>query len=101
MANRSPIGNALRCERDVAWTVCGDGSLSAQVEFLEEIVALVIDDDEGGEVLDLDAPDRLHTKLWIFHHFDLLDAVLGQIGRRSTNRGEIEAAMLLAGFAYL
>jgi hypothetical protein len=26
-------------------------------EAAEEVVALVVDDDEGGEVLDLDAPD--------------------------------------------
>ena len=32
----------------------------SQVELLEEVVALVIDDDEGREILDLDAPDRLH-----------------------------------------
>src|SRR3546814_19358627 len=33
----------------------GDGG-AAEVE---EVVALVVDDDEGGEVLDLDLPDRL------------------------------------------
>src|SRR3954451_3977378 len=39
---------------------------SAEIELLEEVVALVVDDDEGGKVLDLDAPDRLHAELGIF-----------------------------------
>ena len=43
----------------------------------EEVVALVVDDDEGGEVLDLDPPDRLHAELGVLEHLDLADAVLG------------------------
>src|SRR3979409_693176 len=52
-----------------------------QIQLLEKIVALVVDDDEGGEILHLDAPDRLHAELGIFHGLDLLDAVLGEVGR--------------------
>ncbi len=37
----------------------------------EEVVALVVDDDEGGEVLDLDLPDRLHAELGVLEHLDL------------------------------
>jgi hypothetical protein len=36
------------------------------------------DDDEGGEVLDFDASDRLHPELRILDHLHLLDRVLGE-----------------------
>src|ERR1700730_17153752 len=36
----------------------GHRSPSPQIQFLEEIVALVVDDDEGRKILDFDAPDR-------------------------------------------
>src|SRR5437899_11348583 len=72
---------------------------SPQIQFLEEIIALVVDDDEGRKIHDLDAPDRFHTKLGIFHDFDLLDAMLGEVRRGAADRAEIEAAVLLAGLA--
>jgi hypothetical protein len=59
----------------------------------EEVVALVVDDDEGREVLDLDLPDRLHAELGVLEHLDLLDAVLGQARRRAADRAEVEAAV--------
>ena len=34
----------------------------------EEVVALVVDDDERREVLDLDLPDRLHAELGVLEH---------------------------------
>src|SRR6266403_88985 len=73
---------------------------SAQIQFLEEVVALVVDDDEGREILDLDAPDRFHAEFGIFDDLDLLDAVLGEVRRRPADRTEIKAAVLLAGLAY-
>src|SRR5512134_1497242 len=73
-------------------------SMLARLQELgEEVVALVVDDDERREVLDLDPPDRLHPELGIFDALDLLDAVLGQPRRRAADRAEIEAAVLLAG----
>src|SRR5258705_10369087 len=72
---------------------------SPQIQFLEEIIALVVDDDEGREILDLDAPDRFHAEVGIFHHLDLLDAVLGEVRRRTADRAGIEATRLLAGVA--
>src|SRR5204863_2994796 len=71
-----------------------------QIQFLEKIIALVVDDDEGRKIHDLDAPDRFHAEFGIFDDFDFLDAVLGEICRRSSNRAEIEAAVLLAGLAH-
>src|SRR5690606_41753947 len=44
----------------------------------EEVVALVVDHDEGGEVLDLDLPDRFHAELGVLEHLDVLDAVQRQ-----------------------
>src|ERR1700721_840052 len=81
--------------------VSRSATASAQIQFLEEIIALVVDHDEGGEILDLDAPDRLHAELGIFDRLDLLDAVLGEIGGGAADRREIEAAVPLAGLAHL
>src|SRR6185503_23316 len=64
-------------------------------EIAEEVVALVVDDDEGREIDDVDLPHRLHAELGIFQDLDMLDAVLGEAGRGAADRAEIEAAMLL------
>jgi hypothetical protein len=70
---------------------------SPQIQFLEEVVALVVDDDEGGEVFDLDAPDRFHAEFLVLDDFHLLDAVLGKPGCRAADGAEIKPAMGLAG----
>src|SRR5258708_6825684 len=71
-----------------------------QIQLLEEVVALVVDDDESREIHHVNAPDRLHAEFRVFHHLDLLDAVFGEIGCRTPDRTEIEAAVLLAGLAH-
>src|SRR3954454_1943399 len=81
------------------WRKCV--SCSSQVQLAEEVVALVVDDDEGGEVLDLDLPDRLHAELGVLDDLDLADAVLREARRGAADRAEIEAAVLLAGLAHL
>src|SRR6516225_7787987 len=73
---------------------------SPQIQFLEEVVALVVDHDEGREIFYLDPPDRLHAELGVFHGLDLLDAMLREVRRRAANGGEIEAAVLPAGLAH-
>ena len=55
---------------------------SPQIQVLEKVIALVVNDDEGRKIHDLDAPDRFHAEFGIFYYFDLLDAVLGEICRR-------------------
>ena len=55
-------------------------SPSPQIQFLEEVVALVVDDDEGGEVFYFYAPDGFHAQVFEGDAFDFLDAVLGQAG---------------------
>src|SRR5688572_31259587 len=66
-----------------------------------EVVALVVGDDERGEVLDFDPPDRLHAEILVLLHLDLLDAVIGEARRRTADRAEVEAAVLLARVAHL
>ena len=61
----------------------------------EKIVALVVDDDEGREILHLDLPHGFHAELWVLEHLDLLDAVLREPRRRSADAAEVEAAVLL------
>src|SRR5260370_34647387 len=52
----------------------------------EEIIPLVVDDDERGEVAHLDLPDRLHPRFWVLQHVDLGDAVLRQFCRDAADR---------------
>jgi hypothetical protein len=46
------------------------------LQLLEEVVALVIDEDKGREVLDGDLPDSLHAQLRILYALDAFDARL-------------------------
>ena len=47
-----------------------------RLELLEEIVALVVNEDECREVLNGDLPYCLHAQLRIFHTLDALDRTL-------------------------
>src|SRR5580765_983804 len=80
---------------DQSWAF-GDGEGDRFGHRCEEVVALVVDDDEGREVLDLDLPDRLHAELGVLQHLDALDAVLRQPGCRAADRAEVEAAVCTA-----
>src|SRR3990170_8213518 len=63
----------------------------------EEVVALVVDHDEGGEVQDLDPKDRLHAELGVGQDLDLGDVVPAHPRALAPDRAQIEAAVLLAG----
>mmetsp|Transcript_47541 Transcript_47541/g.128272 ORF Transcript_47541/g.128272 Transcript_47541/m.128272 type:complete len:368 (-) Transcript_47541:832-1935(-) len=69
----------------------------SHLPFGEEVVAFVVHDNESREILDLDAPHRLHAELLVLDHFHLLDRVLREVGRRTADAAQIEAAVLLAG----
>ena len=56
------------------------GYRAALDDFLEEIVALVVHDDERGEILDFDLPDRFHAELGVFENLDGTNAVLRESG---------------------
>mmetsp|Transcript_85111 Transcript_85111/g.260059 ORF Transcript_85111/g.260059 Transcript_85111/m.260059 type:complete len:304 (-) Transcript_85111:861-1772(-) len=69
--------------------------------FLEEVVALVVDDDEGRKILDVDLPHRLHAQLWEVQYFDLFDAVAGQHCGGPADGAQVEAPMFLARGCHL
>src|SRR5580693_6492324 len=66
----------------------------------EEVVALVVHDDERGEVADLYPPHRLHAEFRVFQHFDLGDEVLRKPRRRTADRAEVEPAVPFARLGY-
>ena len=63
---------------------------------LEEVVALVVHEDECREVLYADLPDCLHTEFWVLYALDALDGVLSEVRCRTTDRTEVESAVLVA-----
>ena len=74
---------------------------AAGLDLLEEVVALVVHENEGGEVFHLDFPNGFHAQFGIFHAFDRLNVVLGKDSRRAADGAEIEAAVLPAGIGDL
>ena len=62
----------------------------------EKIVALVVGDDEGREVLDFYATDRLHAEFVVLYGLYALDALLGQSSGGTTDAAQVEAAMIFA-----
>ena len=71
------------------------------VEVGVKVLPLVIDDDEGREILDFDLPHRFHTEIFEFQDFDVFDAVFGQPCGRAADGSQIEAPVLPAGLAHL
>jgi len=69
-------------------------------ELLEEVVALVINEDECREVLDMDLPYRFHSELRIFNALDALDVVLSKDCCRTSDRAEVESAVLVASVSH-
>ena len=69
----------------------------ARLDLLEEVVAFVVHEDEGREVLHFDFPYGFHAQFRIFHALDALDALLREDGSRSAYGSEVEAAVFLAG----
>ena len=58
---------------------------AARFDLLEEVVALVVNEDECGEVLNLDFPNSFHSEFGIFNAFDALDVLLRKDGSRSAD----------------
>ena len=54
---------------------------------IKEVIALIVDDDEGGEILDFNFPDRFHAELFVFNDFNFGDAVLRQTCGRTFGAG--------------
>ena len=55
-----PLGPGVR--RDDSWR-CDRGNALPQIQFLEKVIALVVDDGEGPEIPDLDAPGSLPCRV--------------------------------------
>ena len=69
---------------------------TARLDLLEEVVALVINEDEGREVFYFNLPDGLHAEFGILNALNALDVVLSEDSGWSSNGAQIKAAMLLA-----
>ena len=54
-------------------------------DFREEIVALVIYQNEGGEIFHFNFPDGFHAQFRVFQQFHFFDVVLGQNGGRAAD----------------
>ena len=65
-------------------------------DFFEEVITFVVDDDEGGEILNFDLPHRFHAEFWILKDFDGTDAILSESGGGSTDRSKVETSVPLA-----
>mmetsp|Transcript_102064 Transcript_102064/g.293902 ORF Transcript_102064/g.293902 Transcript_102064/m.293902 type:complete len:372 (+) Transcript_102064:278-1393(+) len=62
----------------------------------EEVVALVVDEDEGGEVDNLNFPHGLHAELLKLDDLDPLDVRRSEHRGRTSNAAKVEAAVCLA-----
>ena len=77
--------------------VVGEGARFAFLgDFGEEVVALVIYEDEGGEIFNFDFPDGFHAEFGIFEQLDFLDGVLREHCDRSAYRAKVDASMPVA-----
>ena len=70
-------------------------------EFLEEVVTLVVNEDECREVFHMDLPDSLHSEFRVLYALDALDVVLRKDRCRTSDRAEVESAVLLASICNL
>ena len=77
------------------------GAGPAFADLCEEIVALVVHQNEGGEVLHLNLPDGFHAQFRVFQQFHLPDVILGQDGGGTADGTQVKAAVLLAGVRHL
>ena len=53
---------------------------AAWLQLFEEVVAFVVDQNEGWEVLNLNLPNGLHTEFGVLHALNALNVVLRQNG---------------------
>ena len=84
-------GNGVVAEADDV-----GGAVLAEVFAVGLGDAFVVDEDDGGEVDDLDLADGFHAELPEVDDFDGLDVFLGEQGSGAAEGAEVEAAVLLA-----
>ena len=66
------------------------------VNRIKEIVAFVINHDEGRKILNFNFPYGFHAEFCILKHFDLGDAVLCESSSRATDRSKVKTAVGIA-----
>lgn len=67
------------------------------LQLFKEVVSLVVNQYESGEVLNGNLPDGFHTQFGILNAFDARYAALRQHCRHAADGSQIETAVLLAG----
>ena len=65
-------------------------------EVCEEIVAFVIYNDKGWEILHINLANGLHTELWEVYNLNRLDRVFSEDCSRTSDRAEVETTICLA-----
>ena len=70
-------------------------------QVLEEVVALVVDEDERREVLDGNLADGFHAEFREGDDVVAQDVLLGEDSSRATDRAEVEAAVLVASVRHV
>jgi hypothetical protein len=68
---------------------------------LEEIIALIINDNKGWKILNFNFPDSFHSQFRILQDLYLFDAVFGENGSRSSDAAQIEPSVGFTGFGHL
>ena len=71
-------------------------ALDYVLDALEEVVALVVDQDKRRKINHINLPDSFHAKLGILDALDALYVVLSKDGSRTTDGTEVETAMFVA-----
>ena len=67
----------------------------------KEIITLIIYDDEGREVLNIDLAYCLHAELLEVYNLNALDRVLSKDSCGTTDRAEVEATVSLTSVGNL
>ena len=67
----------------------------------EEVVAFVIDDDDGGEIDDFDFADGFHAEFFKVDDFNGFNIFFREEGGGPADRSEVETAVFAAGFGYV
>ena len=66
------------------------GACPAGANIGKEIIALVIHQNVGREILNGNLPDSLHAQLGVLNALDGGDAVLGKVCRNTANGAQVE-----------
>src|SRR5664279_1637360 len=66
------------------------------IEFVKEVIPLIVGDDECRHVLDPDFPDSLHAEIFEIDHLNRFDIFCRKYCCRTSDRTEIKPSVLFA-----